>query len=507
MGTATDRKIVVIEVEGPRMSVVQMMPDGSSKRNNKELSSEREAQSACEKMAQQLISRGFVEQVARNSRPARSAQPGEPASKPAAPARRPSAPPEEPDEMDGSYVFADLEEEPVAAAAPVLTRLSASPGAQASAAPVVKKKKKGKKKKKAASGDGLDKRVLAGVAAFGLMIVGGLGYVVYDGFFKPPTIVGVWRGSMTEHETGKMIFHTSYDLILDDKHRAEMTIEKNTSTGTYSLKGNQLKLTFKDEDGETSERQYKVKLARSTLDLMDPESGNLLVQLIRFRETPVVGGKAEAPPAPTDLAGGDTDKIDKAAEDRLAVVEFSPKDNAFKLRHPQGWESDSGARPDNTYSWAEFTHDSAKIRITADIQGSLMSGSDSAQPLPEGSEFAPVQRAPRALPESGRRRIRRFQGEQARPLQGSADGRRPDLNLHRRRRRPLRLETAGLSRDAADPGSPRDDTLPLPRKGICHPQADVSCRLPQRFAVSSGNSQSRVRFSSTSLLHQALKLG
>ena len=392
MGSATGRTIVVIEVDGPRMNVLQMLPDGSSKRNNKELSSERAAQAACENMAQQLISKGFVEQVARSSRPASSAQVGVPASKPAAPARKPAAPPAEPDEPDGSNVFADLEDGPVAAAAPVLTRLSAPPGAQASAAPAVKKKKK-KKKKKAASGDGLDKRVLAGVAAFGLMIVGGLGYVVYDGFFKPPTIVGVWRGSMTEHETGKMIFHTSYDLILDDKHRAEMTIEKNTSTGSYSLKGNQLKLTFKDEDGETSETQYKVLLARSTLDLMDAETGKLIVQLIRFRETPVVGGKAEAPPAPTDLAGGDTDKIDKAADERLAVVEFSPKDNAFRLRHPQGWQSDTGARPDNTYSWAEFTHDSAKIRITADIQGSLMSGSDSAQPLPEGSEFAPVQRA------------------------------------------------------------------------------------------------------------------
>ena len=203
----------------------------------------------------------------------------------------------------------------MAAAAPVLTRLSASAGSTGIRGTCGQEKEEEEKKKKAASGDGLDKRVLAGVAAFGLMIVGGLGYVVYDGFFKPPTIVGVWRGSMTEHETGKMIFHTSYDLILDDKHRAEMTIEKNTSTGTYSLKGNQLKLTFKDEDGETSERQYKVLLARSTLDLMDAETGNLIVQLIRFRETPVVGGKAEAPPAPTDLAGGDTDKIDKAADE------------------------------------------------------------------------------------------------------------------------------------------------------------------------------------------------
>ena len=188
-----------------------------------------------------------------------------------------------------------------------------------------------------------------------------------------------------------MIIHTKYDLILDEKHRAEMTLqEKDTSTGTYALKGNLLKLSFKDEDGETSETQYKVVLGRSTLDLLDPQTGKLMVQLIRFREQPVVGGKPEAPPAPTDLAAGDASKIDKAADERLAAVEFSAKDGAFKLHHPQGWEHDTGSRPDNTYSWATVSHDSAKIRIIADIKGSLMSGSDSAQQYEEGSELAPV---------------------------------------------------------------------------------------------------------------------
>ncbi len=394
LGTATDRKIVVIELDGKRMSVVQMLPDGSSKRNKKELSNEAEARSASDRMASELIARGFVEQVARSSKAASPASPSKPAAKPGAPASKPAVAAAQPEDLDGSYVFADLEE-PVAAAGPVLQRLSAAPGAAAAAEPAVKKKKKtGKKRKKGQTGDGLDKRVLAGIFAFGAMIVGFLGYVVYDGFIKPPSIVGTWRGSMTEHETGRMIFHTSYDLILDEKHRAEMTIqEKDKSVGTYALKGKLLNLTFKDEDGASFERKYKIVLGRSTLDLLDPETGNLVVQLIRFREKPTVGGKPEPPPAPTDLAGGDADSIDKAADERIAAVEFSAKDSAFKLRHPQGWESDSGSRPDNTYSWATFTHDSAKIRIIADIQGSLMSGSDSAQPQPEGSEFAPVQRA------------------------------------------------------------------------------------------------------------------
>ncbi len=112
--------------------------------------------------------------------------------------------------------------------------------------------------------------------------------------------------------------------------------------------------------------------------------------MIRFCEKPVVGGKSQAPAAPTEFAAGDTDQIDKAADERIASVEFSPKDSAFKLRHPQGWESDTGSRPDNTYSWATISHDSAKIRIIADIKGSLMSGSDSSREHAEGSEFAPV---------------------------------------------------------------------------------------------------------------------
>src|SRR5271157_3342149 len=351
LGSATDRKIVVIELDGTRMSVVQMMPDGSSKRNKKELSSEAEAQGASERMARELISRGFVEQVARGPKPARPTKPGVPATKPAAPAPQHEEP-------DASYLFADVEA-PVATVDPVLSRLSAPPATKA--------------------------------AAFGALIISFFGYMIYDGFLKPPTIVGTWRGSMIEFETGHAIFHTRYDLILDEKKRAEMTLqEKYTSVGSYSLKGNRLKLSFKDDDGETTETQYKIALGRSTLDLLDTETGKLVVQLIRFREKPVVGGKPKAPPAPTEFAAGDTDKIDKAADERIASVEFSPKDSAFKLRYPQGWESDTGSRPDNTYSWATVSHDSAKIRIIADIKGSLMSGSDSSREHAEGSEFAPV---------------------------------------------------------------------------------------------------------------------
>jgi hypothetical protein len=260
------------------------------------------------------------------------------------------------------------------------------------------KKKKKKRKKKAEGGDALDKRVLAAVGAVGVVFVALVGFFVYDAFLKPPSIVGTWAGSMIEFEIGRPIIHTQYRLVLDEQNRASLTLqEKFTSTGTYSLKGNRLTLSLKekDEDGEevpAGEREYKVSLGRAALDLYDPRSGKKVVQLIRFREPPNVGGGPRPPAAPKDVAGG-ADKVDADADARLASVEFSPKDGAFRLRHPPGWKSDTGSRPDNSYSWATFTKGTAKIRVTADLQGSLISGSDSAPQVEEGSAMKPVHRA------------------------------------------------------------------------------------------------------------------
>jgi hypothetical protein len=112
------------------------------------------------------------------------------------------------------------------------------------------------------------------------------------------------------------------------------------------------------------------------------------------REKPVVGGGADAPPAeaPTDVALRDPDKVDKSADERLASVQLSPNDNAFRLRHPKGWNAEHSSRPDHTYSSAILTDGSAKIEVYADVAGSLMTGSPANQ-YEEGSELAPVHRA------------------------------------------------------------------------------------------------------------------
>jgi hypothetical protein len=219
--------------------------------------------------------------------------------------------------------------------------------------------------------------------------------MAYDTFFKPPTIIGVWKGSRLDFEIGKPIIHTQYGLVLDDKKNASLTLGGDyTTKGTYAVKGNRLKLTFKDDDGEKSVQEYKISLGMTTMDLLDPSSGKKVVELIRQSAQPTSG--TAPPPAPAkELAAGGADvPADKAADLRLASVEFSPKDGAFKLRYPKGWDTETGSRPDNTYSWGRFTNGSAKIQAFADVQGSLMSGSDSArQPQEEGSPLAPVQTA------------------------------------------------------------------------------------------------------------------
>jgi predicted DNA-binding WGR domain protein len=390
LGTGMDRKFVMIGVSGCWLSVTQGKADGTTKRNKKELASADQARQAGERMIQELISRGYLERGPSNaSTKSRSAQPTATATRPSG--AKPTTRVLEPEVLDGSHVFEDIEA-PSGVSEAVIPRLTSAPGVGAAAdgAPKKKKKKSGKKKgKKAADGDGLDKRVIAAVAAVGMAVVAFVGYMAYDAFIKPPTIIGTWAGSRLEYETGGPMSFTQYHLVLDDQKRASMSLqEAPPSIGTYTVNGDRLKLTFRDPDGETNEVEYKVSLGRATLDLFEPGSGKKMVELVRFRDKPKVGGGTAPPAAPKDLAGG---AVDKAADASLASVAFSPKDGAFKLRHPSGWEVETGSRPDNTYSWARFTKGSAKIQVFADVAGSLMSGSDSARGnIEEGSEAAPV---------------------------------------------------------------------------------------------------------------------
>lgn len=384
LGSSADRKVVVLEVVGSKLNVVRVKPDSATTRQMKDLSSEADARSACEKVAQELIARGYIEHGGGRT-PTAS---GVAAVKANA---RSVAPINDPDDAPPASLFDDLE--PVSESIAPLARLAVPP----EPAGVPKKSKTAKKKKKkktAEDSDGLDKRVLAGVGAVALLVVGIIGYIAYDTFLKPPSIIGSWGGSMVEHEISRSLTHTAYNLVLDEKKNASMTIDHQlTTTGSYSLKGDRLKLALKDDDGYPSDREFRIKLGGSTLDLIDPDSGKLIVQLLRLRGAPAAGGGKADAKAEAALVDKDAGKFDPAADQKIAAVEFGAKDGAFKLRHPQGWQTDTGARPDNTYSYVILTNNPAKIQIYADIQGSLMSGSDSAGQFEEGSELAPVHRA------------------------------------------------------------------------------------------------------------------
>ena len=384
------RKFVVIELQGSLMRVVQGNSLGITGRTEKELASELQARTAAERMAGELTARGYVEQV---STPA-SATPPRPliVARPApAPPTRPAPAVPRPVDGLGLDVLAEATNGRSAEAAMLLPRMAAPAAAIEEAAKPRKKATTRKKKKEGASDDGLDKRVIALFVAVGLACVGFVGFLGYDTFLKPPTIVGHWEGSRLEHEKGKFLTHTSYQLILDGARNATMTIEQNTSAGTYTFRGNQLVLTFKDEDGETSQTTYKVALGRSTLELYEPGGDTKLVELIRYhaQSAAIVAQRAKPAEAPKNLGVPPANPDDDA---KLVAVEFISKDAAFRLKRPASWEVESGSRPDNTYSWARFTRDSAKVQIYADIAGSLMTGSNQSQ-HDEGSELAPVHAA------------------------------------------------------------------------------------------------------------------
>ncbi len=409
LGMGPDRRLMVIEVGGARVGLLQKVGDGSTRRSVKTFGGEVEARAEFERMARDLLARGYTELPASG---AVKAQPAS-ASFSSMPAARSGEPIIRPDRVNVNFLL-EADEPTTRAEGPVIPRISApqtvGSAVESDSRPNKKARGKKHKRKQPESRDDLDKRVIAGVIGVGAICVLLLGIFVYDAFLKPSSIVGTWGGSMIDFEIGRPIIHTQYRLILDGKKNASLTLqEKFTSVGTYVVQGNLLRLSLKgekDEEGEeslTTERQYRIALGRSTLDLFDPSSGKKMVQLIRFQEPPTVGDGPPAPAAPTDLAAtsrpdageGSGDAAEgvnggRGADLRLASVDFTPRDGAFRIRYPTGWKAETGSRPDNVYSWATFTHGSAKIQVNADVQGSLISGSDSVRQHEEGSELAPV---------------------------------------------------------------------------------------------------------------------
>lgn len=412
-GSGSDRKFVQIEVQGRRMAIVQGKSDGTTKRTEKELKDEAEAANAAKLMARELETRGFVEKSSGGATPSKpSGKPSVSTAKASSSSRSPatagaatgSVPSKkskpivavEDDAPAGLY---DLEEGEVEAA-PLLPRMAVPPPAAPADAKAEKsakgntKKKKKKRKKGSKEGD-LDKRVIYAAAAAGLVVVLGLGFVSYNAFLKPAEIYGTWLGSKLEYEAGGPMSYIQYGLILDEQNRASMSIMgDDPAVGTFQFDRpkNLLKMSFKDEEGDTTDVSYRVSLGRATMDLFELDGKRKVVQLVRQREKLAVAGGPAAPGAPKgvsapDVGGGG----DAAADAALASVPFSPKDGAFKLNVPPGWgEPRTGSRPDNTYSWAEFTKGSNRIRVDADVAGSLMSGADSFQGSGEEGEYTPV---------------------------------------------------------------------------------------------------------------------
>lgn len=308
-GDGADRKFVRIQVEGRRMVVTQAKADGTSKRSEKELNTEEEAASAGAKLASELISRGYVERAATAAKPAAKKAPA--GARPAAKAAT--------EAVDTNLALAEALEESAGPVAATLPRMSFAPVASGSAATKEKgasgrtekdkkkKKKKGKKKGEP-GGQKEDKLVIAGVVAMAAALVGLVGWFVYTEFLSPYSIVGTWQGSKLTYEIGHPIIHKFYHLILDDKHRAAMTFDKKlTFVGTYSVKGNKLKMHLASEELEMN-LEYRFKLARVELSLFEQGQKESMVDMIRLRDME----KVPPPPKtrPRGVDAGDEDDMD-----------------------------------------------------------------------------------------------------------------------------------------------------------------------------------------------------
>jgi hypothetical protein len=380
-GTGPERKFITIEVKGRRMAVVRGQPDGSLKRDEKELPSDAEAAHACDLLATQLLARGYVEQKAATA-PTKAVKSGSairpapapaPAARPAAPARKP-VPASAPDE-DEPYALSEALDEVEAAAPPVLPRMAVRPGGATaetgSGEKSAAKPKKKKKKKRKKDGEGQERLFFLGVAGMGVAVIGVIGFLVWDLFFKPGTLPGQWEASRTEYEIGKSLTHDVYKLNLDAQKHAVWTHNDSTMSGTYTTKGDHLLLSVKDEE-LSQELEFRFKLGQTTLDLFEPATGKKVVQLVKMSEAsgsgsaPAASGSGQgAAPAAGALPEGDAG---------LATQDFGAKDGSFACKYPPGWETKGGAAGDNSFGWGSFEKDYAKIKIEADVAGSLMSG-------------------------------------------------------------------------------------------------------------------------------------
>lgn len=422
VGDALDRKVVVLEVKGKTLTVLRLSPDGSPDRQEKTLATEAAAQTVADRLARELLAKGYTEHgiVAGKDRPppaaATSRRSNSPAAKstnstPGPAPRRADAPPA--DLFDDLELPRERDDHDDGTDEGTVAPFPRRPVDSVKLSPTKSKAGKARKKKAARDPDALDKRVIAAAAVFGLLLLGGAGYMLYDAFLKPASIIGVWKGSMVEHEIGESLTHTAYSLTLDEARNASLSInDSGTATGGYSVQGNRLLLNLKDAEGDEAQVEYQIKLDRASLSLIDPRSGKLLVDLVRQFKQPSVSGEAKAKAkASTELVDVDVSKVDAEADKALASIEMGAKDGAFRLRHPSGWAPQTGGRPDNTYSYIHLERGDAKISVYADVTGALISGADSANPgdYPEGSDFAPVHKGHEHYAKTG---VEEFSGYQ-----------------------------------------------------------------------------------------------
>ena len=145
----------------------------------------------------------------------------------------------------------------------------------------------------------------------------------------------------------------------------------------------------------------------------------------------IVGKDTQPREAPKDLAAA-AGKVDKDADARIASVDSPPRTGPSPPAI-RGLGADHRRQGRQQLLVGEVHQGLRQDRILADVQGSLMSGSDSNRGQQEGSPLAPVHTAPRAVQEDRGRRVQRLQGDRAHSVQGFSPGRGASRRSPRRR--------------------------------------------------------------------------
>ncbi len=381
-------RFVTIKSSDHRLVITRGTGQSVSDRKVTTLASAEAVARACETLTSELVRRGYVERIAAHA-PRDAARPR--------PVPTSTALAETEADVDSYGLLEGLkdsstaETEEVFVHAPLPRMAHPRPGPVVTATPTesadderddedwpTRRRRRGRRKSKTKAKT--DWIFIGGMSGLGLGVLV-MAAVILAQILSPPTIVGTWRGGNLKTHMGAYFEFQHLRMTLNEHGQAMLdhsATYRTLGTYVYDAESGLLELTLVGEDGADMDTTYQVELGKQELILRNPNNKEILFEMMRERRTLLVPMK----PPPTEVAAPkeaeEPTTIDWATmpPPNRAPVTFEAKDHSFRCRYPEGYESKGGARPDNTFAWAEFERDRWTVRVEAGVFGSLMIGPD-----------------------------------------------------------------------------------------------------------------------------------